>query len=160
MRDGQRGQEVERRVDGVLAPSLVKPGRQARSHQEHEDAAERVEYKHHGVERVHDFLRAPQRLLVVGARVVEERVPAMLRNKSGLIFGSRFFLNGPVREVPHATGGDAERSHRFVDEEGGDGGDGDLDEGAGVQGNHLLVERSPPVVDGDAVQDQDEDEVK
>ena len=58
-----------------LAPPLVEPGRQARPHQEHEDAAERVEHKHHGVERVHDFLRAPQRLLVIGIRVVEERVP-------------------------------------------------------------------------------------
>ena len=64
-----------------LASSLVEPGRQARSHQEHEDAAERVEHKHHCVERVHDFLRAPQRLLVIGIRVVEERVPAIMRNK-------------------------------------------------------------------------------
>ena len=58
------------------------PGRQARPHQEHEDAAKRVEHKHHGVERIHDFLGAPQRLLVVGVRVVEERVPAILRNRN------------------------------------------------------------------------------
>ena len=62
--------------------------------------------------------------------------------------------------MPHAAGGDAQRSHRFVEEEGGEGGDGDLDEGAGVQGDHLLVEGAPPVVDGDAVQHEDEDEVE
>ena len=62
--------------------------------------------------------------------------------------------------MPHSASGDAKRPHGFVDEEGGDGGDGDLNECACVQGDDLLVEGAPPVVDGDAVQHEDEDEVE
>ena len=59
-----------------------------------------------------------------------------------------------------AAGGDAERPHGLVEEEGGEGGDGDLDEGAGVEGDDLRVEGAAPVVDGDAVEDEDEDQVE
>ena len=62
--------------------------------------------------------------------------------------------------MSHAAGGDAERPHGLVEEEGGEGGDGDLDEGAGVEGDDLGVEGAAPVVDGDAVEDEDEDEVE